>query len=70
LQAVQEAICAVNRNIALPAGYHLEWAGEYEKVKTRLSQNGKMRDAKNKSHSHDTQIGEDEATALNSPVST
>ena len=30
---VEEAIRAVNRNIALPAGYHLEWAGEYESQK-------------------------------------
>jgi cobalt-zinc-cadmium resistance protein CzcA len=26
---VQEAIGKVNRNVQMPAGYHLEWAGEY-----------------------------------------
>ena len=26
---VEEAMRVVNRNVALPAGYHLEWAGEY-----------------------------------------
>jgi len=26
---VEEAIARVNRNVKLPAGYHLEWAGEY-----------------------------------------
>jgi cobalt-zinc-cadmium resistance protein CzcA len=26
---VEEAIAKVNRNVKLPAGYHLEWAGEY-----------------------------------------
>ena len=26
---VREAMANVNRNVALPAGYHLEWAGEY-----------------------------------------
>jgi cobalt-zinc-cadmium resistance protein CzcA len=30
---VEEAIAKVNRNVALPAGYHLEWAGEYESQK-------------------------------------
>jgi cobalt-zinc-cadmium resistance protein CzcA len=30
---VEEAIRAVNKNVALPAGYHLEWAGEYESQK-------------------------------------
>jgi len=30
---VEEAIRNVNRNVALPAGYHLEWAGEYESQK-------------------------------------
>ena len=30
---VEEAIRNVNKNIALPAGYHLEWAGEYESQK-------------------------------------
>jgi cobalt-zinc-cadmium resistance protein CzcA len=30
---VEEAIARVNRNVALPAGYHLEWAGEYESQK-------------------------------------
>ena len=30
---VEEAITKVTRNVALPAGYHLEWAGEYESQK-------------------------------------
>ncbi len=30
---VEEAIAKVNRNVSLPAGYHLEWAGEYESQK-------------------------------------
>jgi len=30
---VEEAIRNVNRSVALPAGYHLEWAGEYESQK-------------------------------------
>jgi cobalt-zinc-cadmium resistance protein CzcA len=30
---VEEAISKVNRNVSLPAGYHLEWAGEYESQK-------------------------------------
>jgi cobalt-zinc-cadmium resistance protein CzcA len=30
---VEEAISKVNRNVTLPAGYHLEWAGEYESQK-------------------------------------
>ena len=30
---VEEAIAKVNNNVALPAGYHLEWAGEYESQK-------------------------------------
>jgi cobalt-zinc-cadmium resistance protein CzcA len=30
---VEEAINKVNRNVQLPAGYHLEWAGEYESQK-------------------------------------
>jgi len=30
---VEEAIARVNKNVALPAGYHLEWAGEYESQK-------------------------------------
>jgi cobalt-zinc-cadmium resistance protein CzcA len=30
---VEEAISKVNRNVQLPAGYHLEWAGEYESQK-------------------------------------
>jgi len=30
---VEEAIAKVNRNVKLPAGYHLEWAGEYESQK-------------------------------------
>jgi len=30
---VEEAIAKVNRDVALPAGYHLEWAGEYESQK-------------------------------------
>jgi cobalt-zinc-cadmium resistance protein CzcA len=30
---VEEAIGKVNRNVQLPAGYHLEWAGEYESQK-------------------------------------
>jgi cobalt-zinc-cadmium resistance protein CzcA len=30
---VEEAISKVNRNVNLPAGYHLEWAGEYESQK-------------------------------------
>ncbi len=30
---VEEAIHKVNNNVALPAGYHLEWAGEYESQK-------------------------------------
>jgi cobalt-zinc-cadmium resistance protein CzcA len=30
---VEEAISKVDKNVALPAGYHLEWAGEYESQK-------------------------------------
>jgi cobalt-zinc-cadmium resistance protein CzcA len=30
---VEEAISKVNHNVSLPAGYHLEWAGEYESQK-------------------------------------
>jgi cobalt-zinc-cadmium resistance protein CzcA len=30
---VDEAIAKVNKNVALPPGYHLEWAGEYESQK-------------------------------------
>jgi cobalt-zinc-cadmium resistance protein CzcA len=30
---VEEAISKVNHNVKLPAGYHLEWAGEYESQK-------------------------------------
>jgi cobalt-zinc-cadmium resistance protein CzcA len=30
---VEEAIAKVNKNVRLPAGYHLEWAGEYESQK-------------------------------------
>ena len=30
---VEEAIAKVNQGVALPAGYHLEWAGEYESQK-------------------------------------
>jgi cobalt-zinc-cadmium resistance protein CzcA len=30
---VEEAIGKVDKNVALPAGYHLEWAGEYESQK-------------------------------------
>ena len=30
---VEEAIAKVNRNVSLPTGYHLEWAGEYESHK-------------------------------------
>ena len=30
---VEEAIRNVDRNVKLPAGYHLEWAGEYESQK-------------------------------------
>jgi len=30
---VEEAIKRVNSNVSLPAGYHLEWAGEYESQK-------------------------------------
>jgi cobalt-zinc-cadmium resistance protein CzcA len=30
---VEEAIGKVSRNVALPAGYHTEWAGEYESQK-------------------------------------
>jgi heavy metal efflux system protein len=30
---VEESIARVNKNVALPAGYHLEWAGEYESQK-------------------------------------
>ena len=30
---VEEAISKVNANVKLPAGYHLEWAGEYESQK-------------------------------------
>jgi len=30
---VEEAIAKVNHNVKLPAGYHLEWAGEYESQK-------------------------------------
>ena len=31
--SVEEAIAKVNKNVALPTGYHLEWAGEYESQK-------------------------------------
>jgi cobalt-zinc-cadmium resistance protein CzcA len=30
---VEEAIAKVTKNVKLPAGYHLEWAGEYESQK-------------------------------------
>jgi cobalt-zinc-cadmium resistance protein CzcA len=30
---VEEAIAKVQRNVRLPSGYHLEWAGEYESQK-------------------------------------
>jgi cobalt-zinc-cadmium resistance protein CzcA len=30
---VEEAISKVNKNVSLPTGYHLEWAGEYESQK-------------------------------------
>jgi cobalt-zinc-cadmium resistance protein CzcA len=30
---VEETIAKVNKNVALPAGYHLEWAGEYQSQK-------------------------------------
>jgi cobalt-zinc-cadmium resistance protein CzcA len=30
---VEEAVRKVNQNVQLPAGYHLEWAGEYESQK-------------------------------------
>jgi cobalt-zinc-cadmium resistance protein CzcA len=30
---VEEAISKVDRNVKLPSGYHLEWAGEYESQK-------------------------------------
>jgi heavy metal efflux system protein len=30
---VEEAITKVTKNVTLPAGYHLEWAGEYESQK-------------------------------------
>jgi cobalt-zinc-cadmium resistance protein CzcA len=30
---VEEAIAKVNKNVKLPPGYHLEWAGEYESQK-------------------------------------
>ncbi len=30
---VEEAIAAVSKNVQLPTGYHLEWAGEYESQK-------------------------------------
>jgi cobalt-zinc-cadmium resistance protein CzcA len=30
---VEEAISKVNKNVELPTGYHLEWAGEYESQK-------------------------------------
>jgi heavy metal efflux system protein len=30
---VEEAIAAVNKNVKLPPGYRLEWAGEYESAK-------------------------------------
>jgi cobalt-zinc-cadmium resistance protein CzcA len=30
---VTEAIAKVEKNVALPAGYHIEWAGEYESQK-------------------------------------
>jgi cobalt-zinc-cadmium resistance protein CzcA len=30
---VEEAIARVNKNVVLPPGYHLEWAGEYESQK-------------------------------------
>jgi len=31
--AVEEAIARVNREVHLPSGYHIEWAGEYESQK-------------------------------------
>jgi len=31
--AVEEAIANVNREVHLPSGYHIEWAGEYESQK-------------------------------------
>lgn len=31
--AVEEAIAKVNREVHLPSGYHIEWAGEYESQK-------------------------------------
>jgi cobalt-zinc-cadmium resistance protein CzcA len=37
---VEEAIASVNRNVKLPTGYHLEWAGEYaseQRANKRLS---------------------------------
>ena len=30
---VEEALGKVNKNVMLPAGYHTEWAGEYESQK-------------------------------------
>jgi cobalt-zinc-cadmium resistance protein CzcA len=30
---VEEAMAKVNKNVSLPTGYHLEWAGEYESQK-------------------------------------
>ena len=30
---VEEAISKVTKNVQLPAGYHLEWAGEYQSQK-------------------------------------
>jgi heavy metal efflux system protein len=30
---VEEAISKVNKNVTLPAGYHIDWAGEYESQK-------------------------------------
>jgi cobalt-zinc-cadmium resistance protein CzcA len=30
---VEEAIDKVNKQVALPAGYHIDWAGEYESQK-------------------------------------
>ena len=31
--AVEEAIAKVNKNVKLPVGYHMSWAGEYESQK-------------------------------------
>ena len=39
---VEEAIGKVNNNVTLPAGYHLEWAGEYRQPAARQQAHGAL----------------------------